>query len=151
MPRVEFDVTGIPVPQGSKTGVWNDAAQKVVVLEASNATAREAHAVWRADVQAEALKHRLALRGHDKSPLRVTLGFRLPRLKSRPDDVWSSTKPDLDKLARAVHDGLEDGKVLATDSRIAQSATSKRFVGPDEKPGVHVVIETIDHEDGTPW
>lgn len=147
MPRVEFDVTGIPIPQGSKTGIWHDRAQKVVVIEGRNKDARDAHALWRADVQSEALHHRFALRGHERAPLKVTLQFRLPRIKSRPaGEVWSSTKPDLDKLARAVHDGLEEGLVIANDSRIAVSATSKRFVRNGEKPGVHVVIETLDHD-----
>lgn len=80
-----------------------------------------------------------------KQPVKVILEFVLPRLASAPKTrphPPASTKPDLDKLARAVFDALT-GPVVHDDAQIVSLAADKRRAGPDEEPGVYIQVERI--------
>jgi len=64
-------------------------------------------------------------------PLKVTVTFRFPMPQSRSSVVrrsgwaWRATKPDLDKLCRAVCDSLTQGGLIADDARIVQLHAEK--------------------------
>jgi Holliday junction resolvase RusA-like endonuclease len=79
-----------------------------------------------------------------KVPLTVILDFTMPAtLKDRTG--WCAVRPDIDKLCRAVLDGLTDAGTVADDSQIAQLiATKKRGL----KAGVQVTIERLGDTDG---
>jgi len=81
----------------------------------------------------------------------VTMGFRFPMPESRPPrtrklgTVAKTTAPDLDKLVRAVNDGLAAGGLIVNDARIARSAEWK-----DETigwTGVTVQVSELDSLD----
>ena len=83
----------------------------------------------------------------------VTLTFRMPRPKShywtgrrahelRPDaPTWHTSRPDVDKLTRAVLDALS-GVWWVDDSQVAMVTASKAY-SDDGAPGVHIIAEVL--------
>lgn len=127
-------VPGKAQTQGSKTrtrwgmrednpevGPWRER----VALQAS----REMHALGYTPVPA-------------KEPVFLEVSFTLPRLasapKTRPHPA-ASTKPDLDKLIRAVMDALT-GPVLHDDGQVIDIRARKRRAEPEEEPGMYLVV-----------
>jgi Holliday junction resolvase RusA-like endonuclease len=137
LPVITFEVIGIPAPQGSKTP-WGSEA---------NPNTRP----WRAAIAAAAAE---AMKGAEPLAGAVSLWVRFvfPRPKghygtgknaaklkaSAPFHV--AKKPDLDKLVRAVCDGMS-GIVFRDDSQVAILSAAKFFgaIGtPWLEPGVAV-------------
>lgn len=71
-------------------------------------------------------------------PLHLQLRFYLPKPKSAPKRrrTWPDRKPDLDKLIRAVADGLT-GVLYTDDARIVSIMALKDF---DATPRVEVAV-----------
>lgn len=124
---VEITVYGIPAPQGSKAPYGGE----------SNPRTKP----WRAAVAAEAAQ---AMNGRPilpPVPLKVRAEFIFPRPKSHyrtgknahvlkdtaPD--FHTSKPDADKLARAIGDALT-GIVFRDDSQVAVWRIEKRYGEP---------------------
>lgn len=125
---IELTVIGTPAPQGSKTrtrfGVRDD-----------NPNTKP----WRATVAAEAaVAWRRPLY---TGPVAVTATFVFSRPKShfgtgrnaaalKPSaPLWCATKPDADKLARAIGDALA-GVVLRDDNQIVEWTIRKVYGAP---------------------
>lgn len=124
---ITITVEGVPVPQGSKSIVRRGG--KAWMIDANADRLRE----WRARV-ANAADIGLTF----DAPVCVGYEFVFPRPK-RPKFLRHAVKPDLDKLVRAVNDGLTDGGLLSDDARIsAHSFTEKRYAEPGEEP--HAVV-----------
>lgn len=141
MTRVQFVVLGTPVPQGSKVrtrfGVREDNPRTLP---------------WRQDVAATALR---AMTGRPvfTGPVAVELECVFARPKShfrsgklshllRPAaPYWCQTKPDADKLARAIGDALS-GIVVRDDSQIVRWEIQKRYA-LDTDPGAHAVVHVM--------
>jgi crossover junction endodeoxyribonuclease RusA len=130
-------VAGIPAPQGSKRHVGGGR-----MVEQSRAVGP-----WREAVRAETQRAvgDFHTSGWDSCwyagdpPLRVAITFRLARPKSAPARVLFPVKrPDIDKLARAVLDGLVAGGALADDSQVVDLLVSKRFA--TTRPGCIIEI-----------
>ncbi len=130
-------VAGHAAPQGSKRHVGGG------VLVESSKRVRP----WRTDVR-EALCRRSG------QPLRVFPGavsvgieFIMPRPKSGPRSkpgAHCDGPPDLDKMARAVLDGLESSGVITNDSRVVQfHRLAKRLADPGETPGAYIEIRSM--------
>lgn len=129
MSTVSFEVPGIAAPQGSKTKTrWG--------MREDNPNTKP----WRATVAAyadEAMVGRELLAG----PLELTVIFAFPRPKghygtgSKADTLkataplWHTSKPDSDKLVRAVGDSLT-GRVCRDDSQIASLRIRKVYGVP---------------------
>lgn len=125
---VEFEILGDPAAQGSKTRMPNGA-----MLEGGSPEARAKHRSWRTAV-AEAARDVAA---HDDVPapldgplcLDVTFRFAMPA--SRPKHVRAIgcgpkvSAPDLDKLIRALGDGLQAGGLVRDDARICEIVANK--------------------------
>jgi crossover junction endodeoxyribonuclease RusA len=134
-------VHGIPAPQGSKRHVGGGR-----MIEMSKAVGP-----WREAIRAETQR---ALNGD--GPLRgavsVIAEFRLPRPKNhyrtgsnaallRSGAPWHPAgKPDLDKLARALLDGLTAGGAWADDAQVAHMAVGKAYATDSAVPGCTVEI-----------
>lgn len=142
MTAVSFEVVGLPSPQGSKTRMPNGA-----MLDGRSAGARERHKSWRTTV-AEVARD---VAGHDDvdapfdGPLTLVVEFRFPMPKSRraADRArgWCPkvSSPDLDKLVRALGDGLQAGGLVTDDARFTTiEATKVEVVG---WTGADVTIE----------
>lgn len=138
-----FRVPGIPVPQGSKRAFGGR------VVEA-NKNLRP----WRGQVTASAVDAITTTGwGITGRPVHVDLRFEMPRPKAHyrtgaaSGEVKPSAplahirKPDLDKLVRAVLDGLTDAGVWVDDSQVAH-LTCEKYYG--NAPGVMVSVEELE-------
>jgi crossover junction endodeoxyribonuclease RusA len=129
-------VNGIPAPQGSKRHVGNGR-----MVESSSAVGP-----WREAVRAETQAARPADPWYmpRRGPVQVSIMFWLPRPASvtalkRPQPV---TRPDLDKLVRAVLDGIVAGGAIADDSQVCQLSAGKAYAD-GRAPGCLIRIEEI--------
>lgn len=123
MTVVEFDVLGVPAPQGSKRHVGHG-----IMVESSKKLAP-----WRDSVAAAA--RNAAIRGGVTrsltGPLNLDVTFRFPMPKARQAAVRragegpKTTAPDLDKLVRGVGDALQASGLIVDDARIASITARK--------------------------
>lgn len=125
---VSFWVGGEPAPQGSKRHVGGGR-----LIESSKKLP-----AWREAVRSAAAEH--APKEPFDQPVILWADFYLP--KPKKPRFWSpAVTPDLDKLLRALNDGLEAGGVVRNDSRVVEVSASKNYVSklhPDA--GVRVTV-----------
>lgn len=128
MTAVEFFIPGVPVQQGSKTAFV--IGKRAVVTDQNKAQLKP----WRAIVAAH------ADRGVTfDEPVAVVLRFVMPR-PQRPRWSVPAVKPDIDKLVRALLDGLTDGGLIADDARVVNLTASEEYATPGGPIGVHVAV-----------
>lgn len=114
---LQFSIPGTPIPQGSKRHVGNGR-----MIEA-NPKLRP----WRAEVTRAAL---LAL--GDQEPFQksdgisVELTFFLPKPKTVTRSM-PTVKPDIDKLSRAILDGITDAGIWPDDSQVIKLQATKNY------------------------
>jgi Holliday junction resolvase RusA-like endonuclease len=131
---LSYFVTGLPVPQGSMRTVGRG-----IVIH-SNGPKLDP---WRRLV---ASTTRLRMQQGDAAriawpldePVSVTLAFYLPKPKS-VKRALPSTKPDLDKLTRAVLDALVQAGALREDSRVIEISATKHYATHTD-PGVAITV-----------
>lgn len=131
---VAFLVRGLPAPQGSKRAFV--AQGRAIVAEDSKKSAP-----WRDSVAAaaaEAMNGALPMAG----PIEVMVTFLFVRpvsvkAEKRP---YPSVRPDVDKLARAVLDGLTAGGVYTDDSRVIDLHARKRYAAV---PGAEITVREV--------
>lgn len=125
-------VEGRPAPQGSKKHVGNG-----VMVEMSTALKQ-----WRGDV-AKTVRSAAGLRRFPAgTPVHVELEFVTRRPVSTPKR-WTPPavkRPDVDKLCRAVLDGISMSKVWADDSQVTHLCATKRVAEIGEDSGCHITI-----------
>jgi len=133
-PELTFWVDGTPVQQGSKTAFIIKG--KAVMTDQNSKTLKP----WRANVTSTA---KLAAVRHDEfaGPLAVVLDFYMPRgatvKRARP-----AVTPDLDKLVRAVLDGITDAGVWGDDGQVV-SIRAREWYADNRPAGVLVTIGCI--------
>ena len=142
---IEFFVPGIPATAGSKKGFYIEKIRKVVQSPASKKTKP-----WMNTVTFFARQQYKGplLTG----PLNLAIEFRLLRTKGhygtgrnagtvKPSaPTYSSTRPDLTKLTRALEDALK-GITWRDDSQVCIQETRKVYV--DRDPGAMVRISQV--------
>ena len=135
------DVEGTPEPQGSSRAFMHKGRP---IITSANRKLRP----WRARLDAS-FSARVGDRTPMLGPVSVTMTFRMPRPKSHtgangltPSAAAAApdTRPDVDKLARAVNDALTTAGVLHDDSQITRIIAAKRYADPHEHPGVTVAV-----------
>lgn len=149
MESFSFFVSGEPITEGSvrtftsgqRTIVTHDRGRKLEWWRI-----RVAHA-------AEKAAKRAGWEPRHDGPVEVWAEFRLPRPKSVPKSrKHAQTKPDLDKLQRAIGDALAPYKrpgVLRDDSRIVGWHAVKRYADDAHPAGVMVRVSKVqDHVTG---
>jgi len=136
---ISFTVHGLPVAQGSKRHVGNG-----VMVESSKNLKP-----WRAAIAAEAAAQAGGERIH--GPVKVEAAFFFPRPKAHYvtgknskavkhlAPIYCSKRPDIDKLARALLDGLA-GVALADDAQVCV-LLARKFWG--EPARAEVAIEEL--------
>lgn len=147
MKVVEFIVFGLPVPQaGTKTvpaGKTRDGKQMYRHVTEGGKDLLP----WRQAV-AEAARTEAATVGVLRGPLMLDVTFRFPMPASRPKALrpwaYKITKPDTDKLVRAVGDSCKDGGLVADDATFAIVYGTKVEVW-DGWLGARVVIRQLVH------
>lgn len=142
---IELWIAGLPAPQGSKRHVGRG-----IMVESNEKTLRP----WRSTIAFEAIR---ALEAFDplgypsRGPVRVTLGFSFPHpaghfrtgknaglLKPSAPAV-KATRPDIDKLVRAVLDALT-GLAFADDGQVVELLAFKAF----GHAGVAIAVDEVD-------
>ena len=142
---ITIRVAGVPAPQGSKRHVGGGR-----MIESSRAVGP-----WREAVRAETQHAMGRMETSDwpglHSPVQVTVKFTLPRPQGhygtgrhattvRPSAPrWPHRKPDLDKLIRAVLDGITQGGAIADDAQVVRIAAQKTY----GTPGAVITIEEL--------
>lgn len=140
--EIEFTVHGIPAPQGSKTA-WGTEA---------NPNTRP----WRAAVAAQAAET-LAGRPLLEGALEVQVVFVFPRPKSHfgtgknaaslkaSSPIYHATKPDADKLLRAIGDAIT-GTLIRDDAQIARVTATKLY---GDHAHARVIVEPLNVNAGS--
>jgi Holliday junction resolvase RusA-like endonuclease len=125
---IAFTVHGEPVPQGSAKAFMPRGGRFPVVTH-DNPRTRP----WRAMVRDAAMQARAGAVPLEGVGLEVVVEFYLPRPASAPKRVTEpAKKPDLDKLLRALLDGITDAGVWRDDALVIVASARKAFAG-----GVH--------------
>lgn len=126
----QFNVNGIPTPQGSKNAYRR--GNKVLLVESSKKLP-----AWRTAVKNTATHH---CHTPQQGPISLTLTFRLPRPKTLPKKITHMIKkPDLDKLIRSTCDALT-GTAYLDDNQINQITAQKIYTPKGTPPGCHITI-----------
>lgn len=135
IPTWSIRVIGTPAPQGSKNAfVVNGRA---VVVDKNPKTLKP----WRdavAQACAEAIESGAGWT--ITGPCRVTIDFTFAPIKSDPDRVAHTTKPDADKLVRGTLDALKNGRAYTDDSLACQLVVRKRYANPGEPEGAAIEL-----------
>lgn len=126
-------VRGTPAPQGSKRALpaGGRPGGRPVIVEMSKAAGP-----WRQAVRSETQR---VIPAPLIGPVWVTIEFQLQRPRSAPKSVIRPIKrPDLDKLARAVLDGLTMGGAWLDDAQVISLLTTKVFA--ETAPGCTITV-----------
>lgn len=134
---IECFIQGECRPQGSKQGFIRGG--RVVLVDGGGSGAQKLK-TWRASVKS-ALENFEPISG----PIEIYLDFRLLRPKSRLrlKESYVSVKPDLDKLTRAVFDGITDSGAWEDDSRVVSLHATKTYVDDLELAGVSLRFYSV--------
>lgn len=128
-------IVGEPAAQGSKTAF--NRGGRCVLVESSKKLKP-----WRQQIATQAATHYTQpLDG----ALSLTAVFIMPRTKAMRNKPAPQMvqKPDLDKLLRALNDGLT-GVAFHDDSQVVKIKATKRRAEPGEETGVEVNITRIE-------
>jgi crossover junction endodeoxyribonuclease RusA len=128
MKTIKLVVYGLPVAQGSKRAFWKQGMKRAVITEDNSRVMP-----WRQEIKVGAMEqmraHKLELSLEDV-PCVVQCMFYFQRPKSLKAAITQkTTKPDVDKLARAVLDALT-GAVFADDGQVTELRSAKLFGTP---------------------
>lgn len=142
----QIEVIGRPIPQGSKRGFHNPKTGGIIIVDAQG----QELGLWREAIARNAR----AMSGGQPSqrPVRMSIDFlfRRPKghygkkglLPSAPK--YMTTKPDIDKLERAVLDALT-GVVYNDDSQVVSITSRKDYTtGTGNFEGAYIMWTWID-------
>ena len=142
-PVLDVFVPGVPQPQGnhrvSRAGYTYEANPKLKP--------------WRDAVAIVARRAWLGRTPLDE-PVAVDVHFAMPKPR-RPKFDRPATKPDADKLQRAIGDALETAGVVANDSRIVLWRVAKVYAERNQPAGARIILrpaptEAYDPAESTP-
>jgi crossover junction endodeoxyribonuclease RusA len=143
--RISFTVFGTPQPQGSARAFLSKDGKRPI-LTSDNARLKP----WRQElawVAVDAMQKSQQQKAPRGVPISVSLAFYFEKPKSaRKSAHWKITKPDLDKLLRAVLDALT-GIAYEDDSQVCECHLGKAF-GPPAR--VEVLVRSIEGVPETP-
>jgi Holliday junction resolvase RusA-like endonuclease len=134
---ISFFVSGTPVPQGSMKAFRVKNSDKIVMTHSNNKLAE-----WRNIISdmainmSETHEWGIAERGE---AIEVKMKFFFSRPASRKKDRCMTTRPDLDKLIRAVNDALT-GILYEDDSQINIMLAEKCYITDNQIPGVSIIV-----------
>jgi Holliday junction resolvase RusA-like endonuclease len=137
--RFAFTVYGVPQPQGSARAYYVKKIKRAVITSDN-----EKLKPWRQEValtaQAEMQKQKCRLIDRKRAVrLEALFVFQKPE-SARKLAIYKTTKPDFDKLIRAICDGLT-GSVFTDDAQVCQCSISKIFGQPSR---AEIVVITLD-------
>lgn len=130
---IRLDVYGLPKPQGSKKIIHGR------LVEASG----NALKVWRKQIAEACIPY--SQENIHLGPVRLEVDFFMPRPKTvsfqkRPKPI---VPPDLDKLARAVLDGIGQSEMIWGDDSQVVEIFARKYYADDREPGAVIVIKPL--------
>lgn len=138
--NIKFTVVGQPIPQGS----INVFGGRAVPVNHKKLRA------WRKEIVDAALPH-IPDGWDNQRAVMVTVVFHFQRPPSHLTAAGGLTKraprsminrPDLDKLVRAVGDGLTDAGIVHDDSRITEWHATKTYTTSDSRMNILITQTT---------
>jgi Holliday junction resolvase RusA-like endonuclease len=138
---LEIHVSGQPIPQGSKTAAV--ISGRAVMFD-SNKKLKDWRSTVTAATRTELIKQRFNGFESDQ-PLVVFVEFYLERPKT-VKRLFPAVKPDLDKLVRAVFDGVTDGHAWHDDSQVISVYASKTY-GTTPGARIRIYNKSVTDED----
>lgn len=148
MTELSFTVEGLPAPQGSKRAFNHRHTGRVVMIESAGDRLK----AWRQVVTLKAQSAAALQAWEPPEAVTTSVQFYLPRPKShyrtgrfagqlKPSaPLFHVTKPDSDKLLRAINDSLSDAGVIRDDSNITSINVQKTYA--DGRPtGARITIK----------
>lgn len=136
---MQFDVVGLPVTQGSKQAriVKRKTGEPIAVLHEQSG---ERLQLWRSAVADRAI-HTMEREHFPTIPRGVAVylvvQFLLPR-PLRPINELPVTRPDLDKLTRAIMDALTTAGAYRDDAQVTDLVVRKRYA--EDKTGARIAV-----------
>lgn len=128
---LELFIAGVPRPQGSKNAYKRGT--RVVLVESNKHLPEWRQAVFEA-LRASGVTF--------DSAVTVMATFYIPRPKTNRR-LYATTKPDVDKLQRAIGDCLTKAGTIVDDSYIVTWNAAKAYADGVE-PGVRIIVEGCD-------
>ena len=143
---IRIVVRGTPAPQGSKRHVGGGR-----MIEMSKAVGP-----WREAVRAETQRVMAGIPIAGAVLVDINFGLKRPQGHYRTGrnahlirpaaPPYPAGRPDLDKLARAVLDGLTEGGAWKDDGQVAKLAASKNWAGASG-PGCLILITALEGDE----
>lgn len=124
-------VPGIAAPQGSKKNLGNGR-----MVESCKRLKAWRKAITIAAIEAQGSKPSIA------GPVNIGIVFFLRRPKRAKFRNYPATRPDLDKLVRAVFDALTQARVWFDDGQVCILGTSKVWAG-ERGPRVEISVAEV--------
>lgn len=131
---IRFTVQGKPQPQGS-TRAFMPKGARFPIITSDNTKLKP----WRQDIASQALiaMHESGCSMND-GPIHVECSFFFLKPKSTKKSItYKITKPDIDKLQRAIYDGIT-GICIRDDSQIVSNVNTKSFCEDNERVEVEI-------------
>jgi Holliday junction resolvase RusA-like endonuclease len=137
-------IAGTPMPRGSHTAVVR--GNRAVLLDARRGPARAKFDAWMSAVKVAAEMARGEAEPLD-GPLAIAATFYLARPKHETRDerrrIYHATRPDADKLLRALLDALVRAGAIRDDARVSVVRVAKKFAASPDETGARVTIARI--------
>jgi Holliday junction resolvase RusA-like endonuclease len=140
---IRFFVGGEPQPKGSTRAYYVKKLDRVVTTNSNRNTKQ-----WQLRVAMEAQRANECRKVSFYSPdkcygYEVEASFLFQRPKSLPKKMCLDTKrPDLDKLIRAVLDGLAN-VIIPDDAQVISISSRKRYAEGSEMPGAEIGVRRV--------
>lgn len=155
--RFTLFVPGRPVPQGSKTAFVSKSTGRPIVVDKDTRLPQWRMKITNAAIERGAEYMHTAPALFAELPFTGPVGIRVTFVLDRPKAHYGTgknaeaikpgapkypgTMPDLDKLLRAVFDGLTDAQVWRDDGQVVWCQASKDYADrPGSPPGVHIML-----------
>lgn len=136
--EIHFTIMGEPVPQGSTRAYVNKKTGEAVTTHGNKNTK-----VWRQRIATEAQKAQELtpfFENDKKLGYHVTIFFEFTRPASVSKKVkYNNKRPDIDKLIRAVFDGITD-ILIPDDARIVSVTASEPYAEEGSPPCAKVSV-----------
>jgi crossover junction endodeoxyribonuclease RusA len=138
---LRFTVMGVPQPQGSSTAFIPKGWTRAIVTSANKKNKPWRRAVTDAATMAV---RRCGWRYVETSAVSVYVVFHLPRPKVIKNKLVPHVKkPDVDKLARSILDGLT-AVVFKDDSQVTHLTVVKEYAHPGTSPCAMISVDVVD-------
>jgi Holliday junction resolvase RusA-like endonuclease len=139
--EISFFVAGEPAPKGSTKSFPYHKKGGGLGVSTTNANPRTKDWELRVAYAAQQVQDGRPLM---TGPVAVSLMFALSRPKSLPKRETEPIKKknDLDKLVRALLDGLT-GTIFEDDGQVIVITATKSFARPDNPPGCSIVLKEV--------